>query len=267
MDYSYRIYSPSGNDTALVLAWEKDRRQRQRIAKQILARHPQVEQVGFLHKSRYQLQMAGGEFCGNALRAAGSYYLGDSSGEIKVQSSGAEHVLRVGRQDTGEVYAQMLGAHSIHELVQVVEQGFLVKLPGIVQVVIPLTGKQVQELFLSNVKKQTREILTRQGLMAEPAAGVIFTWQQQGKWHIFPCVRVAAVDTMICERACGSGTMAVGLVHSLLTGKDVDMPFIQPSKQIIRAQVWRAGNRVQEGRISGQVSKDGRKYTLHTGKG
>lgn len=268
MKYSYQIYSPSGNDTALVLPLEQDAEKRRLVARQIMKMHPQVEQVGFLDSKEPQLLMAGGEFCGNALRAAASYYLADRAGELQMEVSGTGgHALTAGRTLSGEVYAQMLGPHSIHELVEARENFFLVRLPGIVQVVMPCHKKQVQGLSLSNIKKQAGTILQALDLLQEPAAGVIFVAKAGGRRQILPCVRVAAVETMICESACGSGTIAVGLAVSFLTGRDVDIPIGQPSGQIIRAQIWRKGEMVTEGRISGQVSTDGRRYSLNTGKG
>lgn len=268
MKYSYQIYRPSGNDTALVLPLEQDTEKRRLVARQIMKLHPQVEQVGFVNSKVPHLFMAGGEFCGNALRAAASYYLKDKAGELKMEVSGTGgHALKAGRTLGGEVYAQMLGPHSIHELVQFRDDFFLVRLPGIVQVVMPCRKKQVQGLSPSNIKEQTMKILQSLNLLQEPAAGVIFVMKDRGRRQIFPCVRVAAVDTMICESACGSGTIAAGLAVSFLTGRNVDIPIGQPSGEIIRAQIWRAGEMVTEGRISGQVSTDGRRYTLSIGKG
>lgn len=268
MKYSYQIYSPSGNDTALVLPLEQNAEKRRLIARQIMQKHPQVEQVGFVDSKGLQLFMAGGEFCGNALRAAASYYLGDKAGELNMEVSGTGgHTLKAGRTLGGEVYAQMLGPHSIHELVEPKEDFFLVRLPGIVQVIMPCPKKQVQGLSSSNIKEQTANILQALNLMQEPAAGVIFVMKDRGRRQIFPCVWVAAMETMICESACGSGTIAAGLVVSFLSGKNVDTPIGQPSGQIIRAQIWREQEMVTEGRISGQVSTDGRRYSLSIGKG
>ena len=174
MKYSYQIYSPSGNDTALVLPLEQDAQKRRPVARQIMKLHPKVEQVGFLSSKKPQLLMAGGEFCGNALRAAASFYLADRAGELKMEVSGTGgHALKAGRTLSGEVYAQMLGPHRIHELVEAREDFFLVRLPGIVQVIMPCHKKQVQGLSPSNIKEQAVRILQVLDLMQEPAAGVI----------------------------------------------------------------------------------------------
>ena len=61
-----------GNTTALVT--KIPRNKHVKIAKQILNKHENVEQVGFgetkKSKADIHLQMMGGEFCGNAVRAA-----------------------------------------------------------------------------------------------------------------------------------------------------------------------------------------------------
>ena len=71
MKYSYQIYRPSGNDTALVLPLEQDTEKRRLVARQIMKLHPQVEQVGFVNSKVPHLFMAGGEFCGNAFVLCG----------------------------------------------------------------------------------------------------------------------------------------------------------------------------------------------------
>ncbi len=61
---------PSGNDTALVEGlFDKERRIE--INNMILKERSDIEQVGFykVQGQQLRLEMAGGEFCGNALRS------------------------------------------------------------------------------------------------------------------------------------------------------------------------------------------------------
>ena len=80
----YAILDPTGNITALVETPVDPARQPETAAA-LMARHPQVEQVGFLSPPaegavRGTLRMAGGEFCGNAtMSAAALAFLDDSS--------------------------------------------------------------------------------------------------------------------------------------------------------------------------------------------
>jgi diaminopimelate epimerase len=67
---NYYIANPSGNITAIVTDCNKDYNL---INKQIMKKNPKVEQVGFIikedsSKKMIKFLMAGGEFCGNAIR-------------------------------------------------------------------------------------------------------------------------------------------------------------------------------------------------------
>ena len=98
MDYCYQLFNPSGNVTALILGLEKNGQLRRRAAQKIMEKHPEVEQVGFvsLDKKDPRLMMAGGEFCGNALRAAACYYLAGRAGELSMKVFGAQPHLKAG---------------------------------------------------------------------------------------------------------------------------------------------------------------------------
>ena len=81
----YSIYRPAGNDTAFVYGLEYTQEQRKKINDLIMAKHPNVEQVGFIELNhKPELQMAGGEFCGNATRSAASIYLNGKSGDLQM---------------------------------------------------------------------------------------------------------------------------------------------------------------------------------------
>lgn len=64
------ILYPGGNTTAIVEGIPSSQLERKRINDAIMKQFPKVEQVGFLDRSKPLLQMAGGEFCGNATRSA-----------------------------------------------------------------------------------------------------------------------------------------------------------------------------------------------------
>jgi hypothetical protein len=56
--------------------------------------------------------------------------------------------------------------------------------------------------------------------------------------------------------------MAVGLVEAAKTGRDVDISLLQPSGQVIHAQVLHTGKTLPECRILGNVNGDNRKRWL-----
>src|SRR5258708_7503100 len=89
--YKIMILRPGGNDTALVsgLVAKDDKRA---INKAIMKKFPTVEQVGFYkfdsNRKEAILEMAGGEFCGNATRTLAYLILSGEIGELSLQVSG-----------------------------------------------------------------------------------------------------------------------------------------------------------------------------------
>src|SRR5579859_6163185 len=99
MKNTITIIRPGGNDTALIegiVSVEK----RKNINAQIMAKFPNVEQVGFYDYDKTAniaiLEMAGGEFCGNAVRSLAYLLLGKANGELTVQSSGSNQLVNAG---------------------------------------------------------------------------------------------------------------------------------------------------------------------------
>ena len=94
MSVPYAILDPTGNITALMQT-ERDAA----LALDLMRSEPSVEQVGFVRFPRpgeVEMQMAGGEFCGNATLSAG--VLGSEHWgvpEITVHASGADRPLAV----------------------------------------------------------------------------------------------------------------------------------------------------------------------------
>lgn len=95
MIVEYKLYNPSKNYTALV-AGEFDRDTKLNIAKKIFEKEPVCEQVGFVNvKGKVAvLEMAGGEFCGNASMCAAIM-----TGLKKVKCSGNDEILNIDVKD------------------------------------------------------------------------------------------------------------------------------------------------------------------------
>lgn len=96
---------PSGNVTLYVLdpVPQKDRKE---LNRQLLTLHPSVEQAGCLSikEGQPQVEMMGGEFCGNATRSAGAcalYFNGEKEGEFQVTCSGCPVPLPVRAKKSG----------------------------------------------------------------------------------------------------------------------------------------------------------------------
>ena len=73
----YILLNPSGNITALVNNIRVPKEKYKEISGRIMENNRAVEQVGFLKilkpEYKFRLEMAGGEFCGNASRAVACY--------------------------------------------------------------------------------------------------------------------------------------------------------------------------------------------------
>ena len=269
-EYKYQIFIPGGNDTALVFGLEPDARRRKEINDAIMKRFPHVEQVGFLsdldlsHKNeRPQLFMAGGEFCGNATRSAAWRYLNGQPGEIYIKSSGVKTPLRAGVSENGEAWAEMPVGHALRDIQEIDQDCFLVRMEGISHIVIMPESALKYISFSGDLKKSAFDILKRHNSLNLPAAGVIFLENTAGGVKIHPCVRVSAIDTMFYETACGSGTVAAGLVLAYLNQTSVCLPLIQPSGHTITADIKQQNMIVIEARISGVIQSD---YIIYNGR-
>lgn len=91
MKVEYKLYNPNKNYTALVEG-EFSKDEKLNIAKKIFDKEPTCEQVGFVSvKGKVAvLEMAGGEFCGNATMCAAMM-----TGLKKVKCSGNDEILNV----------------------------------------------------------------------------------------------------------------------------------------------------------------------------
>ncbi len=210
----YKLYSASGNPTALVYG-QPDAE----LAKQILKDDPRAEQVGFLScDDGFSLTMAGGEFCGNALRCAAFEFLGGKPGILSISSSGTDELLSCGVSADEEdgnpvVWAKMPKTLGIERT----DFGFLVRFSGIIHAV---TGeectKSPEELinYLKNIEKDAAAI------------GIIGVKDDT----MNPVVWVRGIDTLYHESACGSGCAACACAF------EKSMRLKQPSGKYLNAQ-------------------------------
>jgi diaminopimelate epimerase len=252
-EYEFRVYVPGGNDTALVLGIEEDAAKRKLINDEIMAKHPNVEQVGFISTDANSptLIMAGGEFCGNAARSAAWHYLEGRPGEILLRVSGARQPIKAGVSGAHEAWAQMPIDSDLSHIVEVERGVFRVALEGITHFVVNAPRSFNPE----DLRDFANEILTKHDASDELAVGVIFTEQLASGLKIHPFVRVKRIGELFYETACGSGTIAVGAVMCATSGKNVNISLIQPSREAINAVVECDGERITRAVISGTIKK------------
>ena len=237
----YSIFDPTGNITALVesdveIAWQPA------VAAQLMQRHPEVEQVGFVRVVdppvcaggvEAELRMAGGEFCGNATMSAAAWYLlqderaerasqasdgGEvvSSRTVHLRVSGASRPVevRLTRID-GTAYEAgvcmpqaygvqktLLSLDDTHEVLPVVE------MEGISHIVIA-TGSAFSFLR-ENPQVAERAVRTWCEALGADGLGLMFVDGDGSERSLLPLVYIPGGDTLFWEHSCASGSAAVG---------------------------------------------------------
>ncbi len=224
MSAPYTILDPTGNITAL-METERDAA----LALRLMEAEPDVEQVGFVSFPRpgeVAMQMAGGEFCGNATLSAGVLgyeYWGAS--EITVRASGADRPLAVSatrlREGEYDVSGELPLPERIGEETLPLPSGAItlpvVRLPGIAHAIVTkkLPREQAEQLV-----KAWCETLHADGMG-------IMLWNESER-RLTPLVYVPSADTLFWESSCASGTAAVGAWTAKREGKPVTLNVRQP---------------------------------------
>lgn len=214
----------------------------------LMKKYSFIEQVGFINTKKYELIMAGGEFCGNATRCAIKYYLNGKEGSIKIKVSGVPKKL-LGGIDNNNVWVDMPIIKGVYQKsVKIINKtGMIIKLYGITHVVIE------EKVSNKGIKEYAYNILKEYNLLNEKAAGVMFIQKEKNNIILKPVVYVRDINTLFYETACGSGTTAVGIYETIKYNCDIDIDIIQPSKKIINVKTKKKNNKILNVRISGEV--------------
>jgi diaminopimelate epimerase len=233
--------SPAENTTVLVTNYIHPCYY-QSAAKDIMSySHLNAEQVGFItepqHKnSVIRLEMAGGEFCGNGVLAAGalSKYLGLTKGDVfKIESSGSDELLECHVKKLEDrvfsVKSTMPVDYKHKEYRLFTENmgidGFLAEFKGITHFVFELK---------TNINKQLLEKLVKNlsGKISADAVGIIPYTRRNDYVFIKPCVYVQKTGSLVFERGCGSGTLALGLCIAHRNKENTQLMVKQPGGSI-----------------------------------
>ena len=195
-----------------------------------------AEQVGFIvppsrHESILELEMAGGEFCGNATLSAAAYAVfkglaGKEAFSIDVSGAPLPITCKV-RQTNDYSYnanCVMPQAKRNGELKLTLENktimGQVIELDGISHFVFPEQRDFTEYIEVVTVLKQTVD---------SDAIGVIpFKALQDDTYSIKPFVHVKKVNTNVFERGCGSGSLALGMYLNKVTGITKKIKVLQP---------------------------------------
>lgn len=192
-----------------------------------------AEQAGFLVLNKRHFEMAGGEFCGNASRAAAILFSeAEGSQEVDFTVSGFEGtVAALVEKKGGKTFFVRCTFPGMPTKVREVtlsdgQNASVVDLGGIVHVVIEGAFPREESAY----RTAHRGIMDQLGLSDREAVGVVWFERQQDSILIHPVVWVKGVDTFFYEQSCGSGTIAVGRVtgESTIvqpTGKTISVTF------------------------------------------
>lgn len=258
MKYHVVRADPAGNITLYVLD-PVEKAQRPAVAAKLME-HTELaaEQVGFACAPREgfdgRMEMAGGEFCGNASRAYGML-LAKRRGvagraHLTLEVSGSDRSVGVDVDtDAGTARAEMPLARSCRPLSLPGAEGVLVDLGGIVHFV---TRRAPDEAVLGELEPELRAMRDAGGLAQMEAYGVMFLDGER----MTPLVKVPAAGTLFWEGSCGSGSLAAATAESMGMGDGSFVrDYVQPAGTV-RAEVeWKHGA-VCAAYIGGSVSLD-----------
>lgn len=196
---NYKTIWTAGQLTAVITDSQIDNNLSE-IAKSIMAKNSQIEQVGILTGRNFQ--MMGGELSINGL-IAGAYVV-NKSGDINNFS-----FIKSGNVVSLELPISIIISSNNNEIA----------LEGIKYLLI--SGLPNTRVLSSSIKEKLIDISKN-----SPASGIIY----YDKGKIVPLVYVQGTGTYIWENACGSGSLA----YSLFSGEKV---VIQPSGESIQFNI------------------------------
>ncbi len=233
---TYIITAAGGNATAIrVIEQALSRSEYERDGTTLMTEtEPRgAEQCGFLILANRHLEMSGGEFCGNASRAAAVLFsILDGVKDVSFSVSGFNGTVigEVSRLSEKKFLAQCkfpgLPTDSQDVIVLGNQPATLVDLGGIVHVVIDAPFPENPEKYQTAHRAICKEL----HLENRDAVGVVWISRSAGVVTMHPVVWVRAINTFFYETSCGSGTIAVGKTTNARR-------VIQPTGQVIEVEV------------------------------
>ncbi|MBD3247991.1 hypothetical protein GF382_01715 [Candidatus Falkowbacteria bacterium] len=226
-----------GNPTAIVIGDNISQDRYPEISCQIQSKKPEIEQVGFfetVHSGVPKLQMAGGEFCGNASRSFACllWQQNPKNSEFDFYVSGFNGVVRASVKKKRENlffcearFPNLKSSVDVKSLDGAIVK--IVNLGGITHIVVSEDDFPFSDSDYEKDMKRIRDRLK----VDNDAIGVIWTREESKQIYIRPVVWVKDVDSYYYETSCGSGSIAIGLIKK----KSVDV--VQPSGDTISVEL------------------------------
>ena len=238
----YSIFNPTGNITALVET-KVDIESQPAISDEIMKRHPEVEQVGFVclepeNSIPINLRMAGGEFCGNAAISAAALYAirsGIEACSVNVRVNGAPKALEVrlakaaNNPSVFDVELEMPEPLSIERIMLetegVAEELPVVDMGGISHIIIEESRKLYA--LKDSPKQAEKAVKSWCRMLGADCLGLMFLSGEETE--LTPLVYVPSIDTVFWENSCASGSSAVGMYLADKMNAAVEVSLKEPA--------------------------------------
>ena len=222
----YIINAAGGNATAIqVLEQGLNKEDYANLGKQLMDNNADfnVEQVGFLIPKDKHFEMSGGEFCGNAARAA-TILLCNSyeQDQIEFTMSGFPNTITgTNKKLSGTKYFTtcFFPGMPLSEQKLADQNTVIVDLGGIVHILI-------EDDMPEDYTEKHQELTKKYNLQERSAVGVVWFNKKNNVVTINPVVWVKDIDSFFYETSCGSGTIAAAKI----TGTE---KIVQPSGETI----------------------------------
>lgn len=230
------VYTAAGgNPTALVFDHQLSRGDYAAINDQIQNQDPSIEQVAFYETANGlpRMQMAGGEFCGNATRSFACLLkeLNPDKSSFEFAVSGFDEKINaeVVVEEDGNFFcsAQFKGLKGkITERHLRGKTAKVIDLGGIIHIMIGEDDFPINE---NSIKDDMKSIKDELGIDHD-AVGVLWVRETEQGIYMRPVVWVRGIDTCFDETSCGSGTIAIALT------KKQNTAVIQPTDEKIEVK-------------------------------
>lgn len=250
MNVQYIIYNPAGNITALVIGDDYNLKQRKQINDAIMKKELDVEQVGFLSKEKLSLTMAGGEFCGNATRCAAYYYI---KKQETIELDIDNYKIKAGMDENKNIWCEI--PIEGYQILKLNEDIYKVILKGITILVINNFKED------TDLKEQAKKLIEDYNI-DDKAIGVMFIDKTNQYIKMYPIVWVKNINTLFCENACGSGTIAVTMIETLLSEKSNKYCIMQPSGEFLEAEIIIKNKKIIKAILKGKINTDNQIRTI-----
>lgn len=239
----YKIYNPAGNITALVIGDKYTKEEMKLINNKIMEIETDVEQVGFLSDKEMKITMAGGEFCGNAIRCAIMYYKTEKdSVYIKINNE----FIKGGIQDKN-IWCSIPVEENL--IIKINNRIYKVLLNDITILVVYNKVKK------EKLKSEAKKIIKKYNI-DDIAVGVMFVDKFDEYIEIHPVVWVKEINTFFLENSCGSGTISVSMVESFLNRNKEKYIIKQPSEEFLETEICFKNKKIKEVILKGKIKTD-----------